>query len=116
MASKTEKQVWETFVRRPADLADLKEGEEIAMVLRDLSPGRKKYQMCHVVAIVSPSVDETADLLRVRTVVGVQLGETWGIKIIRELPIEAPGRPYEDFYKALKASAGKRILRTRSEP
>jgi hypothetical protein len=104
MASKTEKQVWETFVRRPGDL---KEGEEVPMVLRDLSPGRKKYQMRHVVAVVSQNVEETPDLLRVRTVVGVQLRGTWGIKIIRELPIELPGRPYEDFYKALKAAAEK---------
>ena len=104
MASKTEKQVWETFVRRPGDL---KEGEEVPMVLRDLSPGRKKYQMRHVVAVVSRSVKEAADLLRVRTVVGVELPETWGIKIIRALPLELPGRPYEDFYKALRAAAEK---------
>jgi len=104
MGSKSEKQVWETFVRRPGDL---KEGEDVPMVLRDLSPGRKKYQMRHAVVTVSRSVEETADLLRVRTVVGVQLPETWGIKIIRELPMEVPGRPYDDFYKALKAAAEK---------
>lgn len=104
MASKTEKHVWETFVRRPGDL---KQGEGISMVLRDLSPGRKKYQMRHVVAVVSRSVEETSDVLRVRTVVGVQLPETWGIRIIRELPIEIPGRPYHDFYTALKAAAEK---------
>jgi hypothetical protein len=104
MASKTEKQVWETFVRRPGDL---KEGEEIPMVLRDLSPGRKKYQMRHVVAVASREAEKTTDLLRVRTVVGVELPETWGIKIIRALPLEVPGRPYEDFYKALRAAAEK---------
>jgi len=63
--------------------------------------------MRHAVVAVSRSVEETADLLRVRTVVGVQLPETWGIKIIRELPMEVPGRPYDDFYKALKAAAEK---------
>ena len=106
MASKTEKRVWETFVRRPGDL---KEGQEVPMVLRDLSPGRTKYQMRHVVAAVSRNVEESANLLRVRTVVGVQLPQTWGIKIIRELPIEVPGRPYYDFYQALKAAAEKHI-------
>ena len=104
MASKTEKQVWETFVRRPGDL---KEGDEIPMVLRDLTPGRRKYRMCHVVATVRRDAQESMDLLRVRTVVGVQLPETWGVKIRRELPIELQGKPYRDFYEALKAVAAK---------
>jgi hypothetical protein len=102
MASKTEKQVWETFVRRPGDL---KEGDEIPMVLRDLTPGRKKYRMRHVVAALRSDAQEAMDLLRVRTVVGVQLPETWGIKILRDLPIELQGKPYRDFYEALKAAA-----------
>jgi hypothetical protein len=102
MASKTEKQVWETFVRRPGDL---KEGDEIPMVLRDLTPGRKKYRMRHVVAALRRDAQEAMDLLRVRTVVGVQLPETWGIKILRDLPIELQGKPYRDFYEALKAAA-----------
>lgn len=104
MASRTEKQVWETFVRRPGDL---KAGEEMPMVLRDLSPGRRKYRMRHVVAALQCNAQEATDLLRVRTVVGVQLPETWRIKIIRELPIELCGRPYHDFYEALKAAAEK---------
>jgi hypothetical protein len=104
MASKTEKQIWETFVRRPGDL---KEGDEIPMVLRDLAPGRKKYRMRHVVATLRRNAQEATDLLRVRTVVGVQLPETWGVKILRDLPIELPGKPYRDFYEALKAAAAK---------
>lgn len=101
MASKTEKQSWETFLRRPGDL---KEGVEMPMVLCDLTPGKKKYQMRHVVAVVSRKADEMAsmDLLRIRTVVGVLLPETWGVRIIRELPMELPGRPYHDFCEALK--------------
>lgn len=105
MASKIEKQVWETFVRRPGDLKD---GDEMPMVLRDLTPGRKKYRMRHVVAQVRRDAQESMDLLRVRTVVGVQLPETWGIKILRDLPIELPGKPYRDFYEALKAAAAKK--------
>jgi hypothetical protein len=104
MASKTEKQVWETFVRRPGDL---REGDEIPMVLRDLTPGRKKYRMRHVVAMLRRNPQEAMDLLCVRTVVGVQLPESWGVKIIRNLPIELPGKPYRDFYEALKAAAAK---------
>jgi hypothetical protein len=104
MASKTEKQVWETFVRRPNDL---KEGDEIPMVLRDLTPGRKKYRMRHVVATIRRNAQEAPDLLHVRTVVGVQLPEIWGVKILRDLPIELRGKPYRDFYEALKAAAAK---------
>jgi hypothetical protein len=104
MASKTEKQVWETFVRRPGDL---KEGAELPMVLRDLTSGRKKYRMRHVVAMIRRDAQDDMDLLRVRTVVGVQLPETWGVKIVRDLPVELQGKPYRDFYEALKAAAKK---------
>ena len=104
MALKTEQRTWETFVRRPGDL---KEGEEAPMVLRDLSPGKKKYQMRHVVAAVSRKPEDMAsmDQLRIRTVVGVLLPETWGVKIVRDLPTELPGKPYHDFYEALKKAA-----------
>jgi hypothetical protein len=104
MALKTEKQIWETFVRRPGDL---KEGVEAPLVIRDLCQGRKKYRMRHVIAVLSRNAHDGAemDLLRVRTVVGVLLNESWGIKIIRELPIELPGKPYQDFYQALKTAS-----------
>jgi hypothetical protein len=45
------------------------------------------------------------DALFVRTVVGVLLPETWGITILRDLPIEVPGKPYHDFFASLKAAA-----------
>ena len=105
MDSKTEKQSWETFLRRSGDL---REGVEMPMALRDLAPGKKKYQMRHVVAVVSRKPEEmvSMDQLKIRTVVGVLLPETWGVKIVRDLPTELPGRPYHDFYEALrKASA-----------
>ena len=105
MASKNETQLWETFVRRPGDL---KEGVEIPMVIRDLRPGRKKYQMRHVIAVVSRQTPGTAgetDELRIRTVVGVLLPETYAIDILRDLPMELPGIPYHDFYQALKRAA-----------
>ncbi len=109
MASRTEKQVWETFLRRPGDMS---EGVETPMVLRDLRPGKKKYRMRHVVALVSRDPGKTAsmDELRVRTVVGVLLPETWGVRILRELPIELPGRPYHDFYQALRSAAKQGAL------
>ena len=97
-------QLWETFVRRPGDL---KEEVEIPLVLRDLTPGRRKYRWCHVVAVVSRRPEElrSMDTLRVRTVVGVLLPEPLGVRILRELPIELSGSPYRDFFQALKATA-----------
>jgi hypothetical protein len=108
MASKNERRTWETFLRRPGDL---KEGVEISLVLRDLAPGRKKYSMRHVLAVVTREPEEMAsmDLLRVRTVVGVLLPETWGVRILRDLPIELPGTPYQDFYVALKKAATSKV-------
>ncbi len=102
MASKSEQQTWETFVRRPGDL---KEGLETPMVLRDLTPGRRKYQMRHAVALLRRDPLESEDLLRVRTVVGVLLSETWGIRILKDLPVELPGKPYHDFYDFLRKAA-----------
>ncbi|MBI2361101.1 MAG: hypothetical protein HYV04_19715 [Deltaproteobacteria bacterium] len=104
MASTSERKSWETFVRRPGDI---KEGVEIPLVLRDLSPGRKKYSMRHVVAILSriPQDLSAMDTLYVRTVVGVRLPDAWGVEILRELPIEIPGRPYKDFFAALNTAA-----------
>ena len=106
MALANERKSWETFLRRPGDL---KEGVEIPLVLRDLYPGRKKYGMRHVVAVVSRKLDDLPgmDLLQVRTVVGVLLPERWGVRILRELPIELPGQPYHDFFSALKSASDK---------
>jgi len=115
MASKNEPRVWETFLRRPGDL---KEGIEIALVLRALSPGRKKYALRHVLAMVSRKAEEISqmDELRVRTVVGVQLPGRWGIKILKELPTELPGKPYQDFFLALKAwGADEKLDRERQK-
>jgi hypothetical protein len=108
MASISEPKIWETFFRRPSDL---QEGVEIPLALRDLSPGRKKYQMRHVVAVISRKAEELAgmDRLKVRTVVGVLLPEPWGIKIVRDLPIEVPGQPYRDFFESLRTAANANI-------
>lgn len=105
MASRNEQKVWETFLRRPDDL---KEGREIPLVLRDLTAGRQKYCMRHVVAVLSrkPKDLERMDQLQVRTVVGLLLPERWGVRIVRELPIELAGKPYHDFFAALRTSTG----------
>ncbi len=106
MALKNKRKIWETFLRRPGDL---REGVAIPLVLRDLNPGPRKYGMCHVVALVSRKPEDLAEMdeLQVRTVVGVLLPESWGVKILRDLPTELPGEPYHDFFAALRNAAQK---------
>lgn len=101
MASSSEPQVWDTFVRRPADL---KPGVETPLVLRDLRAGRGKYGLRHVVGIVHQGGDPGDELL-VRTVVGVVLPEPYTVEIVREMPQEIAGTPYRDFYQALQQAA-----------
>lgn len=107
MALKNKRKIWETFLRRPGDL---REGVEIPLVLRDLSPGPRKYGMSHVVALVSRKPEDLAEMdeLQVRTVVGVLMPERWGIKILRDLPSEIPGHPYRDFFAALRVAGAKK--------
>lgn len=106
MASTIEPKVWETFVRRPSDL---EEDTEIPLILRNLNPGPKKYAMRHVIGIVSrkPETIANMDKLLVRTRVGVQLPGSLGIKILTDLPVELPGRPYHDCFAALRTAAEK---------
>ncbi len=100
MASSSEP-AWDTFVRRPGDL---KYGGEAPLVLRDLRPGRGKYGLRHVVGIVREG-DGPGDRLVVRTVVGVVLPGSYTVEIVRELPQEIAGTPYQDFYGALQRAA-----------
>ncbi len=51
-------EAFETFIRDPSDLVD---GEETVLVLRDLTPGRRKYFAQNVVAIVSHSPRPSRD-------------------------------------------------------
>jgi len=101
------RQSWETFLRQPEDLELLAGGGEVALVIRDLTPGRRKYEMRHVVAVLTRDPKDMASMeeLRVRTVVGVLLPERWGMRIVRELPVEIPGTPYKDFFESLRAAA-----------
>ncbi|MDP2708256.1 MAG: hypothetical protein Q8O70_12255 [Burkholderiales bacterium] len=97
-------QIWETFVRSPEQL---NEDVDIPLIIRDLTAGRTKYRMRHVVARISSAWQAIAggDILWVRTTVGVRLEHPWTIKVVRELPLELPGSPYRDVYEALKNAA-----------
>lgn len=101
MSTQTTQPDWETFVRSPDAL---QEGADIALIIRSLSPGRRKYQMRHVVARISrhPGSLPGGETLWVRTTVGVRLEQPWTIKILYDLPLELPGRPYRDVFEALR--------------
>jgi hypothetical protein len=104
---------YETFVR---DLADLHEGREVPLVLRDLRPGRHKYFARNVVGVVtaaggdtgvgSDAADGAGDWapLVVRSAAGHRFPGAWRVRIVRVLPTTAPGAPYKDAYAALRAA------------
>lgn len=100
---------FETFVRDPADL---RIGEEIPLVLRDLAPGRRKYLARHAVAIVSRQPSEDSVPLRVRSMVGNVVPGEWHVRIVRALPQRLPGVPYTDAFDALRRAFEDARVRT----
>ncbi|MCY4486926.1 MAG: hypothetical protein OXF11_07390 [Deltaproteobacteria bacterium] len=101
MASSSEAPAWDTFVRRPGDVRC---GVETPLVLRDLTPGRAKYGLRHVLGVVHEN-GGPGDPLTVRTVVGIALPVAYTVEIVRDLPQEIAGTPYQDFYAALQRAA-----------
>ena len=67
-----------------ANIEDLPDGAEIELTVRDLSPGRYKYEMKRVKAIVSksPAKLPDADRLWLRFPMGDLYAEPWLIKIL----------------------------------
>ncbi len=68
--------------------------KELTLTIRDLMPGRHKYEAYHVLATVSPIPVPDADVLIVRHGNGRLLPHPWSIQIIKELEEFTPGRPY----------------------
>ncbi len=104
---------YETFVR---DLADLQVGRETLLVLRDLSPGRRKYLAQNVIGIVTTATHETdpsgeSRPLTVRSAVGHRFPGAWRVRIVKVLPPTTPGAPYTDAYAALRAAWGSSLNR-----
>ncbi len=94
-------EAFQTFVR---DLADLAEGWETLLVLRDLGPGRRKYFAQNVIAVVSREPDPAGGSrpLMVRSMVGNRFPGEWHVKIIKVLPQRVPGAPYTNVFDAMK--------------
>jgi hypothetical protein len=96
--------VFETFVR---SIDDLHEGEQTVLVLRDLSPGRRKYFAQHVRGVVRRGPDSgEARPLRVRSMVGNVIPGDWYVTVSELLPARVPGTPYTNAFDALQAAWG----------
>jgi hypothetical protein len=91
---------YEAFVK---DYEDLRDGAELVLTIRDLTPGRRKYNARIVRAKVRRAAGSsgTADLLWVRAMVGRKFPDAWELLILEELGPDAPGRPYDDIFEAI---------------
>jgi hypothetical protein len=87
---------YQTFLASPQDIP---EGQEIELVIKDLTPGPRKYDGRRVKAIVYKSSNKKSegDTLWVRSEVGVLHPQPWKIKIIERLPDLIPVPPYSDY-------------------
>jgi hypothetical protein len=84
-------------------LKDLQEGKKIVVTLRDLTPGKKKYlaRVARVEVSRQPEALAKWDKLWAHSVVGYKDPQPWGVKIVEELGLMVPGKPYDDIYEAL---------------
>ncbi len=89
------------------DPADLREGQETILVLRDLSPGRRKYFAQNVIGVVTrnPPAGQACPLV-VRSPVGNVFPGPWSVKVVRTLPQRVPGAPYSSVFEAMQAAWG----------
>jgi len=85
---------YDTYVET---LAELPQGRETVLAIRDLTPGRRKYETRVVKAILSSRPEELpdGDVLWVRLGLGTRHPQPWAIKILEVvgeyLPKEAIG-------------------------
>lgn len=75
-------QKFDTYVDNPDSLI---EGKEIELTVRDLNPGRYKYEMKKVKAVVSRSSDKLpgAAELWLRAPLGEPYPQPWVIKVLK---------------------------------
>ncbi len=73
---------YDTFVN---NLSDLREDQEIAISVRDLTPGIYKYTCKHVKARVSSSPDKYPDGLAIRFGRGQLYNGCYSIQVLEEL-------------------------------
>jgi len=76
---------YDTFIL--TDLASVPEEQEMELIVRDLTPGdrRYKYRGTYVTALVSKSESRYPDRLWIRLGKGQLQEKPWSIKILKEL-------------------------------
>jgi len=72
---------WGTLVR---DLEVLNLGQEVELIIKDLTPGSRKYNSHRVLAVVSKGESGEGDRLWVRSGTGVLYPDTYRIRILEE--------------------------------
>ena len=65
-------------------LADLILGQEVELIIKDLTPGIRKYESHRVLGVVSRGETGQGERLRVLGRTGVQYPETYWINILEE--------------------------------
>ena len=90
---------WQTFVRR---FSDAKEGER-EIFIKDLTPGKTKYDTKHVLASVAKTTAgmKDPDILWIRGESGEKAKQPWYIKIRKELPEFIAGKPWDDLLEIM---------------
>lgn len=68
-------------------LADLPEGKEIKLSVRDLTPGKQRYAYKHVMAMVSADADKYPDKIQVRFGRGQLYSQPYSMQVIKEVSI-----------------------------
>ena len=66
-------------------LADLPEGKEVQLAIRDLSPGIHKYCYQDVLAMVSPDPEKYDEKMQVRYGRGQAHPQSYSIKILQNI-------------------------------
>lgn len=84
------------YVAKVKNFNELKDGDEVELVIQDLTPGPRKYNTERVKAIIARSPDKLpgGDILHLQSVLGRSYGKLWVMKITQKLDIAIPGRPY----------------------
>jgi hypothetical protein len=93
---------YETFVRNPSEMHP---ASDLALVLRDLAPGRRKYLAQNVIAHIVCADTRPSGFapLRMRTAVGNEVPGPWWVRVQTVLPARLPGAPYTSVFDALDA-------------
>ena len=88
---------YQTFITKQDEIP---EGQEVEMVIKDLTPGPRKYDASRVKGIIYKTDKENipeGHRLYLRSEVGVLQPQVWTIKILERLPDLIPSPPYSGY-------------------